>query len=262
VTAEPAPPPEASHSVDLFLGGLVTLIQPRTGHRAGLDAALLQALVPTDAQGHAIDLGTGAGTVALSLAARVPGLRVTGVEREAALIACAEAALRHPGNRGFADRVRFVAADVTERREARAALGLPDGSADWVVMNPPFDQAGTVSASPDPARRGAHVAALGGLEAWCRTAAGLLRPDGSLAIIHRAAALPQLFAALGGRFGYMRVLPVHPAQGAAASRVLVRAVRGSRAGIEIRPGLVLHEAGGAWTEAADAVLRGRAGLAL
>ena len=34
------------HSVDAFLGGLLTLVQPRKGHRAGLDAALLQAIVP------------------------------------------------------------------------------------------------------------------------------------------------------------------------------------------------------------------------
>jgi len=74
-------------TVDAFLGGLVTLVQPRKGHRAGLEAALLQALVPSDAAGLAIDLGAGVGTVAFSVAARVSTLSVVGVELDADLVA-------------------------------------------------------------------------------------------------------------------------------------------------------------------------------
>ena len=92
------------HSVDAFLGGRITLLQPLKGHRAGLDAALLQALVPADACGRAVDLGTGAGTVAFCIAARAPHLSVIGVERERELAACARAALERPENAGFGGR--------------------------------------------------------------------------------------------------------------------------------------------------------------
>lgn len=248
------------HSIDAFLGGQVTLVQPLKGHRAGLDAALLQAVVPADASGHAVDLGSGVGTVAFCVAARALGLTVAGVEREADLVACARAALQHPGNRSFADHVRFVEADVTVRREAREAVGLADGCADWVLMNPPFDLEGKVRASPDSGRRGAHVAAADTIGSWCRAAAGLLLPGGRLGLIHRAPALADVLRALAGRFGDVRIVPVQPRADAPATRVLVRATKGSRGGLQIAPPLVLHEADGAWTQPADAILRGRAGM--
>ena len=243
-------------SVELFLGGKVTLVQPRSGHRAGLDAALLQALLPADAAGHAVELGSGTGAVSFCIATRAPGLRVSGVEISAELVACAREALRHPGNAGFAARVRLVETDVTSRRTTREAAGLAEGSADWVAMNPPFDVEGSVRPSPDPARRFAHVAGPEALAEWCRSAAGLLRPGGQLAVIHRAAALPALLGALEDRFGDCRIKPVHPSRDAPASRVLVLARRGSRAGMRLMPGLVLHENGGSWAAEADAILRG------
>jgi tRNA1(Val) A37 N6-methylase TrmN6 len=260
VTAPAAEPNAPPRTLDAFLGGLVTLVQPRTGHRAGLDAALLQAAIPADAAGQAVDLGTGSGAVAFAAAARATALAVTGVERDAELVDCALEALGRPENGVFAPRVRIVLADIAAGRQAREAAGLPDGSADWVLMNPPFDAPGRVRESPDAARRAAHVANDSALLAWCRAAAGLLRPGGTLALIHRASALPQILAALTGRFGEIRILPAHPAREAPASRIVVRAVRGSRGGLRIEPGLVLHRADGGWTEEAEAILRGRAAL--
>jgi tRNA1(Val) A37 N6-methylase TrmN6 len=250
-----------SHTVDAFLGGLVTLVQPAKGHRAGLDAALLQALVPAGASGHAIDLGAGVGTVAFSIAARAAALTVIGVERDRTLVQCAQDALQSWENRGFAARVRIVAADVTERREQREALGLADASADWVLMNPPFDIEGSVRTSPDDRRRSAHVSDAGGLSAWCRTAAGLLKPGGTLCLIHRAQSLREVLEGLAGRFGEARITPVHPSAERPARRILVAARRGSRGGPQLMPGLVLHRADGSWTGEADAILRGKADLA-
>jgi tRNA1(Val) A37 N6-methylase TrmN6 len=257
VSAGPAEAADATHSVDAFLGGLVTLVQPRQGHRAGLDAALLQALVPADAAGCAIDLGTGVGSVAFAVAARAPALSVIGVEREPELVACARMALQLPENAGFAARVRLVEADVTGRRHPREAAGLPDHAADIVLMNPPFDDAREMRPSPDPRRRGAHVAEPGGLAAWCRTAAGLLKAGGTIGLIHRAAAFAEILQALSGRFGEIRVLPVHPAADRPAGRILVRARSASRGKLQFLPGLVLHRADGAWTPEADDILRGR-----
>ena len=84
----------------------------------------------------------------------------------------------------------------------------------------------------------------------------------SLGLIHRAQSLSEILAALSGRFGDIRVLPVHPSADAAATRILVRATSGSRAGLQLLPGLVLHEPDGAWTSRANAVLRGEAALVI
>jgi tRNA1(Val) A37 N6-methylase TrmN6 len=248
------------HSVDAFLGGRVTLLQPLKGHRAGLDAALLQALVPAEATGIAVDLGSGAGSVAFSIAARAPSLAVIGIERDEDLAACARAALKRPENAEFAGRVRIVEADVTARGTLRAA-DVAAQSADWVVMNPPYDKPGRARPSPDTLRRAAHVAAEGALAAWCLVAAEVLAPGGRVGLIHRAEALAEILDALAGRFGGIRILPVHPSEKRAASRVLVSARRGSGAPLGIAPPLVLHRDHGGWTEGADAILRGHADLA-
>lgn len=249
-------------SIDAFLGGRITLVQPRKGHRAGLDAALLQALVPAGAESRAVDLGAGVGTVAFCLAARAAKLSVIGVERDPGLVACGREALARPENAAFAARVSLVAADATEPRGLGDRADLREGSVDWVLMNPPFEPEGRGSQSPDRRRRDAHVAAEGLLKSWAATAAALLKPGGVLGLIHRADALPETIDALSRRFGDLRVLPVHPSESGSASRILVTARRGSRAPFALLPGLVLHQAGGAWTPRAEAILRGQAELAL
>ncbi|MGQ7792238.1 tRNA1(Val) (adenine(37)-N6)-methyltransferase [Faunimonas sp. B44] len=251
---------EPAATEDDFLGGTVRLLQAARGHRAGLDAALLQALVPSDATGWAVELGTGAGAVAFSVAARAPGLSVVAVERDEGLAALARRALRLPQNGRFASRVTVVAADVTARRPERESAGLQDSSADFVLMNPPFALDGTVSASPVERRRSAHVAAAGDLQAWIRTASGLLKPRGRLFVIHRAEALPDLLAALGRGFGAVAVIPVHPRREDCANRVLMAATRASGKPLQLCPALVLHDPDGSWTAEADAVLRGRSAI--
>jgi tRNA1(Val) A37 N6-methylase TrmN6 len=84
----------------------------------------------------------------------------------------------------------------------------------------------------------------------------LLVHRGQFALIQRAAALPEVLAALAGRFGDARIRPVHPFAEAPAHRVLLVATKGSRGSVTLLPSFVLHEADGRWTPRADAVLRG------
>jgi tRNA1(Val) A37 N6-methylase TrmN6 len=251
---------EAGYSRDAFLGGKVLLIQPRRGHRAGLDAALLQALVPAEATGHAIELGAGVGSVAFAVGARAPGLRIIGIERDSGLVGCGAEALSLPGNAAFAERVTLIAGDVAAPKTWLGRAGLAQGEADWVLMNPPFDEEGHGTHSPDPFRDAAYVAPRGLLDAWVGTAAAILKPGGTLGMIHRPSALPEIVASLVPKFGGLRIRAVHPNAGAEAGRVLVTARLGRRTPLALLPPLVLHEAGGAWTGAADAILRGEAEL--
>jgi galactokinase len=56
-------------------------------------------------------------------------------------------------------------------------------------------------------------------------------------------------------FGAVELLPLWPRAGIAAKRVLLRARKGARGPAKILPGLVLHEADGRFTPAAEAILR-------
>jgi len=242
---------------DPVLGGRLVLRQPRRGHRVGHDAILLAAATPAKAGEHAIDIGSGVGAAGLALAARVPGLAVTLVEIDPALAALAEENVRR---NGFADRVHALADDVMASTRALAAAGLP-GAADRVLMNPPFNDPATSNASPDAARRLAHLSAAG-IGPWLRSAGRLLRARGTLTLIWRADGLADLLAALARGFGAVTVQPVHPRPGEAAIRVLVRATKGSRAPLALLPGLLLADADGRPTDEAEAVLRHGAALPL
>lgn len=82
-------------------------------------------------------------------------------------------------------------------------------------------------------------------------------------MIHRADALPELLAAFAGRFGDIAVLPIHPRQGDAAVRVIVAGRKGSRAGLRLLAGLVMHQPSShEFTPGLQAILRDGAGLDL
>lgn len=59
-------------------------------------------------QGHALDIGSGAGATSLALAAARPALRVTGVDLSAGLVAVA----RQRAGEGMADRLHFLCDDA------------------------------------------------------------------------------------------------------------------------------------------------------
>jgi tRNA1(Val) A37 N6-methylase TrmN6 len=249
----------AGLSEDAVLGGSLTLRQPLRGHRVGHDAILLAAATAASAGEHAVDFGAGVGAAGLALARRVTGLVVSLVEIEPALAALAQ---ENAERNGLAERVRAVCLDVAAPAAAFAAAGLPSGTAHRVLMNPPFNTAPEQRPSPDRGRRLAYAASPDTLGQWTRTAARLLRPSGVLTLIWRADGLEMLLTTLAAGFGAVTLLPVHPKPGAAAIRVLARAVKGSRAPLALLRGLVLADAAGEPTVEAEAILRAGAVLPL
>lgn len=251
--------PLADCTVDALFGGRLTLEQPRKGHRAGTDAVLLAAAAGDVGGGVVVDMGAGVGTVGLAVARRCPEARAVLVEREPALAALGE---RNILANGLQARVVAIAADVLAPARERHALGLAAGMADVVVTNPPFYAPGRFRTSPDDGRSSAHAMDDALLDGWLRTAADLLKPRGRLVMIHRAEALTLILPLLSGRFGAVALMPVHPRGDQPAVRLLVSAVKGSRAPSRLLPGFVLHAAGGGFTAEAEAVNRGEGLIAL
>ena len=245
-------------SEDAILGGRLRIRQPLRGHRVGHDAILLAAATAAHSGDLAVDLGAGVGAAGLALAARVPGLKLVLVEIDADL--CALASENTRLNR-LDDRTTVLGCNV-EDLDALVAAGLPSGSADCVLMNPPFHDAQRQNASPDPRRRLAHVGAPGLLDRWVATAVRLLKPHGVLTLIWRADGLDDVLGALRPEFGSIAVLPVHPRPGVPPIRVLVRAVKGGHGAQATCRALVLNNERGQPTDAAEAVLRAAETLAM
>jgi tRNA1(Val) A37 N6-methylase TrmN6 len=236
---------------DAFLDGRIHVRQPAKGFRSGLDAVFLAAACPAEGSAAVIEAGCGAGVASLSLLARAPGITVTGVEADPALAALAQAnALEN----GFGDRFQAVAADVAAPWSSLEGQLLREGY-DHVIANPPFYAHGRARLSKDGRNARSRAMPGGGLDIWLRFLAAAARPGGTATVIHTAEALPQLLNAFEGRFGGLLVIPLYPKAEAAAIRVILRGIKGSRAPLSIAPGIVLHEADGTPTPAARAVLR-------
>ena len=206
------------------------LAQPSHGHRSGTDAVLLAAAVPREASGLAYDIGAGVGAAGLGIALLCPATQVGLIERDPALAALSQ---ENATRNSLDDRVDVMIRDVLAGREPRPA------PARLVVTNPPFYRAAAVRASPDAARRRAHVAEAD-LSVWLHACLDLLDSKGTLILIHEPSALPEILAAFAGRAGAVTLLAIHPRQHRPARRLLVRAVKGSRAPLTIAPPLVLH----------------------
>jgi tRNA1(Val) A37 N6-methylase TrmN6 len=231
---------------ETFLDGKVRVTQPETGFRSGLDAVMLAAAIPAIAGQTVLELGAGAGTASLCLAARVSGLSITGAERDESLVTLA----RDNAAANDSD-CAFVAADV---------FALPPElkrDFDHVFANPPFHGEGQLS--PDE-RRAAALMDGGQLHDWLKLGLQRTVSDGFFTAILRADRLNEGLAALPERG--VSMFPLWPRAGASAKRVIVQARKGSRAPFSLLPGLVLHHPDGSWTEGAEAVLRRGSALAL
>lgn len=248
------------HTVDVFHRGAYVLVQPAgRGHRAGMDAMMLAAAVPSGFAGLVADLGAGAGAAGLAVIARCPEARALLVEKSPDMAAYAQLTLAHPDNAALAGRASVLSADVTLTGKTRVIAGLGDNAFDFAIMNPPFNTAHDRQTG-DALKKEAHVMEAGLFEKWLRTAAAIVKPRGGVAVIARPQSLADILPALKGRFGNAEILPIHPRGDAAAIRIVVRAVRGARGALSIRPPLVLHEAGDAFSTRADGINNGRASL--
>jgi tRNA1(Val) A37 N6-methylase TrmN6 len=244
-------------SEDAALGGRLLLRQPRKGHRFGHDAILLAAACSARAGEHLVDFGAGVGTAGLAVARRVDDLAVTLVETDPALVALAR---DNAARNDLAGRVSAVRLDVGASAAAFAAAGLPPGTADHVIMNPPFNP--LQNPSPDGGRRLAHSADTDTLASWLKAASRLLQPSGVVTLIWRADGLESVLTGVSAAFGAIVVLPIHPKPDAPAIRVLVRGVKSSRAPLSLLPGLFLADRAGKATLEANAVLHAGEALPL
>jgi tRNA1(Val) A37 N6-methylase TrmN6 len=212
---------------DAFLCGKLHLWQPARGFRAATDPVLLAAACPALPGQSVLDLGTGVGSAALCLAARVPGLTLAGLELQPFY---ADLARRNAAENRLAMEV--VTGDLS-RMPAALRRGF-----DHVIANPPYRPRGGTP-SPDPGRALALQGDLP-LAAWVDAAARRLPDGGTLTLIFAVDGLAEVLGALGTRLGSPRLLPLAPRERRPALRLILRARKGGRAGLCLLPPLVLH----------------------
>lgn len=225
---------------DALLGGRVKLLQPRDGFRAAVDPVLLAAFIPARRGESVLELGCGTGAAFLCLNARLPGLFITAVDQDPELVDLAQ---RNAG-------LNLLPAEIlaADARSLRALAPIHHAFA-----NPPYWSGGTPSPVPER-RQAAHEDAA--LSDWVQAMARPLRHKGTLTLVLPAARFAEAAMALReAGCGAVRLMPLWPRAGVPAKRILIQGRRGGLGPDEVLPGLVLHEADGSFTAAAEAVLR-------
>ena len=167
--------------IDLDVGSGVFVPRPETEVVAGAAIDLARAAGPTAV---VVDLCSGTGAIALSIANEVPTARVHAVELDP-------------------DALRWLTRNATTRREAgdtgigihqddaREALPELDGTVDVVVSNPPYvSQEELALVDPEVRDHDPHIALVAGddglavIRTVTDTACRLLRPGGWLVVEH------------------------------------------------------------------------------
>lgn len=235
-----------------LLNGRVRLRQPSKGYRIGMDGALLAAgaasIVGTKPL-NGLELGCGVGGALLSLAARAPQVRLTGIERDTATFGLTQENIALNGREDQA-----INGDIGAGFKA---FGLE--RFDLVMSNPPYFDDPNLLRAPHELKRPAWIAD-DGLGAWLEFAQAAVRDGGDILFIHRADRLGDILGGLT-KCGSFIIRPIQPFADKDAKRVLVRAKRLGKAPLRLLPALILHDQGERkHTPEVEAILRGEAEL--
>ena len=255
--SQPPPPPPgsgvpASLTEDGFLNGRLRILQPEKGFRAGIDSVFLAAAIPCAAGETVYEAGIGTGMAALCVVARNPDVHLTGIEIAARYaLLCEENAKRN----GLANNIRVIHADVKEALRRDLASMPQHGTFSHAFANPPYFEDGKGTPSPNLLKAQAHSFGPDDLDLWVKVLHTMVTLRGTVTIVHRADSLGKLLQVMEDRFGDIRIAPLYAREGTAASRIIVQGVKGSKAPMQLLPGLVLHDQNSQFTPEAEAILR-------
>lgn len=229
--------------------GKVKLLQPKTGFHASLDSVFLAAAVPLKERWHILDIGCGVGSAGLCCALRKNHIHLTGIDIQQELI---DLAHQNAELNGLSGRSRFFCGNISTDKT------IENNHFNSVLINPPYQEAGTHTPSPHKIKSFAHGEDASGvaLIKWIKYAHLKLKNGGYLTVVHRADRLDDLVVALTQKrwFGSLEIIPLWPRQGDAAKRIIVRARKERYAPVKLHAGIIIHEKNGQYTAIAESIL--------
>lgn len=246
-------PSKSELSDDHFLNGQIRALQPKKGFRAGSDTVFLSAAVPAKPGQKLFEAGIGPGIASLCLLSRVKEIEVDGLEISPEMVSLARI---NADRNGFADRFKIIEGDARMPGPHFEERGLKQDSYDHVFANPPYNFKDASRCSPHPLKAGAHAHCSDSLDGWIKGLVALAKPKASITLVHRTEMLAEILAALNGRAGNCVIRALQSFSNKPATRIIIQAIKASRAPLKLLPPFIVHEEGGEHSKVADGILRG------
>lgn len=171
---------KASKPTEPFRFKQFSVQHDRCAMRITLDAVLFGAWIDAFGDTSCIDVGTGSGLLALMLAQRFQGLKVTGIEIDKA---SAKQAVENMRRSPFSDRLAVHTGAIQEYQ--------PEGQIDHLISNPPFFSEESLLA-PDRRRAAARSEGKLTLQELANTANRLVKDGGKCSVLWPSDRLEEL----------------------------------------------------------------------
>ena len=216
---------------DAILGGRLRIRQPARGYRVNVDTLAARRRGRGAAGARLMEAGLRRRRGAARGAARAETHGLLGIERDANMAALAR---ENVALNAMTRAWKSCTGDALERSMRTGACSTACSSTRRSTQK-------AKAARPREARRARAYRRGADRSHGSRRLPIGSRGGAALTLIHRAAKLPEILAALEGRLGGLELIPIHPRAGEPAKRILVRARKGSRAPLRLLPGLELHD---------------------
>lgn len=209
------------------------LIQKKDGFRFSVDAVILSDFFSPTKKGKILDIGCGNGIIPILLYSKGKGEDITGVEIQEENC---ELALKNVKLNNLEEYIKIENDDVKE---------YPKGNAfDYIISNPPYMEVDGKKQNILSCKSIARHELTLNLYDLIRNAKRLLKPVGSITLVHRSYRFTDISRILEDcGFSLKRVRFVYYSKDRNSNLVLVEAFKGKKCKLEIEPPLFLEECG-------------------
>lgn len=209
------------------------LIQKKDGFRFSVDAVILSDFFSPTRKGKILDIGCGNGIIPILLYSKGKGEDITGVEIQEENC---ELALKNVKLNNLEKYIKIENSDVKE---------YPKGNTfDYLISNPPYMEVDGKKQNILSCKSIARHELTLNLYDLIRNAKRLLKPMGSITLVHRSYRFTDISRILEDcGFSLKRVRFVYYSKDRNSNFVLVEAFKGKKCKLEIEPPLFLEECG-------------------
>lgn len=239
-------------SKNKILGGKITLFQPNKGFRVSIDSILLSSTVKK--YKNCMEFGTGSGVILIYLSKKFPNANILGIEKESELVELAKKNLLE--NNISSNIASVICTDLTNQ----LFLKEYNNKIDRIIMNPPYFSSDRVITSNNVYKASARYET--NINQWFDAAFKKLKPKGYLSFVFRSENLDKVLSKLNISWGEIKIFPLWPKANIKSKLMIIQARKNAKSGVQVLPGLILHNNDGSYTEACNSVLNNKSDIQL